>query len=110
MVKYTPTRVKHPYDYNYIKMKYPGIGIQQEKLGQRLASLMNKHKMKPKDVALFSNLIADNYGFKVTEADIRNYLNGVSPKVDKLHAIMKMFGVDEVYMCGYGFSPKCKRR
>ena len=109
-VSYKRTRVKKEYSYNYIKMKYPNVGEQQDALGKRLATLMNKYNMTPKDVAMFANQISDKYNFKVTASDIRGYLRGVSPKTDKKQALMETFGVDEVYLCGYGFAPPNKRK
>ena len=95
--------VKHPYDYNFVKMSKPNLGARDQSFAERLAAYMNKYNISIRNFVKLSAEYAGKYGTKITERDLSNYLyQGKSPKIDKLYAITQVMGVTIDYFCGYG--------
>ena len=93
--------VKHPYSFRCYYMN-GGMTLKGETVGERIVRFCLDHKITLYKFSQMANHYAVQFGSRITDADIYNYVNKrVSPKLDKLTAIAHTMGVSVNWLTGY---------
>lgn len=93
------------YPYNAYQMEAMKLIAKPSTIGKRIKSFCSKYDLTQEQFAFLANAFGKQYGTKVTQPDISNYVNGkYSPKIDKLTAIAMATQCEAAWFAGYGKS------